>query len=628
MEVINSLVNLEAIVSSDSANKKLAEYCEILRENIPLNNKVLLVKGPQLNMNAFEREVAKNRCYYAYPFTGAQYLKAALKGRGLDIDILDGNYEFLKRAIEDESFDPLKWTVILDEYFEKNNPSIIGISNLFDVDAPGFMQVSEYLGKNGAGKQIIIAGGQKATYSNRGILKDDICHFALRREAENKINYLFDILYDVKNPREPIEGILFKYGGKIFETEGSKDIVELRGNLVEEYENIPIENYCKVGTLSPFSRMAGKDKPFATVILNRGCHGGCTFCDVTDIAGRKVRNRSAQDFLDEMNFLYYKRGVRHFEFLDDDFAYKKDIVLEVLDGIKESGMRDITWASTNGIIASTLDYKLLEKFRETNCIGFKIGVESGNQEWLWRIEKPGNIRRFREFSKIAQKFPEIFISDNYIIGFPAGRRQEKEFPPENFRQMMDSFKFSDEMNLDWTYFSIYQLNSSYTEERKEWADVYEDFVPTKDVFKGRLQTGKVVKGIDIFKIPYDVVPSGEQLKEIWITFNFARNYILNKNLTPEGRPKKFIDWTRVIQERYPTNPEMSFFLFLAYSLEGNRSEAERQYNMTKENLKDGYWIERFKQYGLTDVFNNFPKNMAETEQVINFLREGLWSKYA
>ncbi len=631
---MSQLVQLTSFKKEDDpesrtlTHQKLREYCEELHKQIPLNNQVLFVKGPQLNLNAFEQEVARNRCYYAYPFTGAQYLKSALRGRGLEIDILDANFEFLKRAIEDDSFDPLHWTIILDEYFEQHNPSIVGISNLFDVDAPGFMQISEYLRTKRPGKQIILAGGQKATYSSIGLSKEDICHFALQREAENKIAYLFDLLYSSPNPRPPTPGILFKYQGEIFETKGPPDIVELKGSLVGEYDQIPIEEYCKVGTLSPYSRMAGKDKPFATVILNRGCHGGCTFCDVTDYSGRKVRSRVIDDLLDEMEYLYQERGVRHFEFLDDDFTVYKDRVLELLDGLKERGVTGMTWAESNGIIASCLNYELMKKFVETGCNGFSIGVESGNAEMLKRISKPGTIKKFREFSKLAQQFPELFIRDNYIIGFPAGKDpQGRMWPPENFQQMIDSFNFSIEMNLDWSAFSVYQPNSSYTEEKKEWADVYEDFIPTKDVFQGRLMTHETAKGMNVFTLPGALIPSREQLKEIWRAFNITRNYMLNKNLTYEGSPQKFIEWTRVIQERYPVNPEMSFFLALAYHLEGDHAEGDRQRQRTLENLKDPYWTERFQQYELLDLAHNIPRNSHEAEHMMQFMRDTFRTKY-
>ena len=125
--------------STLSPNEKLKKYCEELKQKIPLNKEVLLIKGPQINLNAFEVGVAKNRCYYAYPPTGLQYLAGAMKGHGLNVKILDLNFELLKRIKQDENFDYRNWISILDDYLKINNPSIIGVSNTFAVDIPSLM---------------------------------------------------------------------------------------------------------------------------------------------------------------------------------------------------------------------------------------------------------------------------------------------------------------------------------------------------------------------------------------------------------------------------------------------------------------------------------------------------------
>ncbi len=609
----------------DQNNRSFIEYCRELRDEVHLNGRVLFVKGPQLNIESFERQVAKNRCYYAYPPTGMQYLKSSLKDRGLKIDILDLNFEFLRRSIEDSSFEPSSWLKILEEYFESNNPSIVGISNLYDADAPQAIKIAEYLRDMRQKKQVVLMGGQKATYSPRGLLNESLCHFAMQRESENRIRYLFDILYNCDAHAVPEPEILFKKGNQIFETLGQQREVIINNSLVEEYEGIAVEDYCKVGTLSPFSRMAGKDKPFATILFNRGCHGGCTFCDVTDLTGRKVRSRSIDGLLEEIEFLYKERGVRHFEFLDDDLARYRDLLGQVLDEVKDKRL-EISWASSNGIIASTLSDELLRKFAETGCIGFRIGVESGNEKMLRRIGKPGTIKKFLKFSQIVQNYPEMFIGDNYILGFPEEKHEGQTFHSENFGQMMDSFRFSQRMNLDWSSFAIYQQNSSVA-EKKEWAEVYEDFIPTKEVAGCKLKVEGVRKGLEVFAIDTDAVPSREQLKEIWVAFNFARNYIMNKNLSEKGNPKKFISWTEAIQERYPTNPEMSFFLSIAHLLEGNKAEAENQKSLTKRNLEDSYWMERFKQFGLEEIIRDLPINVSQAEHAMKFMIEKLRRSY-
>src|SRR3989338_2750908 len=110
--------NIMGIGDSQLLNERFIKYCNELKSKILLNNKILFVKGPQFNLDSFEVEVAKNRCYYAYPPTGLQYLASSINGRGLEINILDINYEFLKRINTDESFNYHNWISLLEEKLE------------------------------------------------------------------------------------------------------------------------------------------------------------------------------------------------------------------------------------------------------------------------------------------------------------------------------------------------------------------------------------------------------------------------------------------------------------------------------------------------------------------------------
>ncbi len=598
---------------NDSSNENFKRCCQELRQTNELNNKILFINLPQFNFNAFEIEVAKNKGYYAYPPTGLQYLAQSLQGRDLDIRILDLNFELLKKIIEDENFDYKNWVSIFSDYLKNYDASVVGISNFYKIDYPAFVQVSSFL-RSRERRHIIFAGAHYATYSAREFLKENLCDFICERESENKINFLLDNLFENKNHKET-PGIWFRYQNKIEKTKGEPDRVELKGNLIETYKLIPIEKYCQVGSLNPYSRMAGRNKPFATILLNRGCEGNCKFCGVRDYMGGGVRTRNIQDVLDEIEYLYNKKGVRHIDWLDDDFTFHQSRTLKILQGIQDRGIK-ISWSCNNGFIARTIDMKLMEKMRDTGCLGFHIGIESGNPEILKKINKTGTLDIYRNFSQLARKFPEMFIIDNYIFGFPN----------ETFAQILESYNFSLEMNLDWSSYAVYQPNLCYfgsEEEKKRIKEVnIGDFVPTKDSMKGRLVSSeKIYEGKDIFNMPKTTVPSREQLNHIWFTFNLVRNFILNKNLLPDGSIEKFISWIEVLEDRYPTHPYINFFLALSYYLNDEKNKAEKQEQKMIENLRDSYWKGKFEKHELITKVENFPKNEEQAREMINSLRK-------
>ena len=605
-------------------NWKLSDYAERLRKKYELNNKVLFVESPQFLFEALNLDVIKNRGYYAYPPTGLQCLTKTLSGRGLEIEILDLNYQFLHRVIHDRSFAPHSWLNILGDYLDRYNPSIVGVTALSvhaDVSKPSFplTAILNYLRKRD--RQIILAGGPTASNEIDFYLENDYCHFIVDGEGENKINSLFDDLYDLRQAHSATPGIYFKYEEKIEQTDGRSDIVGLHGNLIDTYKLVPIEDYHNAGCLNPFSRMAGQDKHFSVIQLNRGCRADCKFCGVTKFMGKGVRQYLVKDVIDEMHYLVEERGIRHFEILDDDFlgpSTLKNGVTELLEAM--SGIRQrhkITWSAGNGLLAASINEKLLSLMQDSGCIGFRVGIESGNSEMQRKMRKPVGLSSLRRFSRVLQKFPEIFVAGNYIIGL---------FGEETFGEMLDTFRFSCEMNLDGANFTIFQFTSKATviaEKLKYDNREAKEFIPSKDNSKGEIaETEGVTSGPEIFNLAKTSIPSPEQMKQIWFTFNLVANYINNKNLKPGGTADKLAAWLEAVQLSYPSNPYMSLFAGLSHILAGNMEPVVRNIEKTERILDEsGYWRHRFTQFSLTDIMANLPKNEVAVQTVLDPLRK-------
>ena len=63
----------------------------------------------------------------------------------------------------------------------------------------------------------------------------------------------------------------------------------------------------------------------------------------------------------------------------------------------------------------------------------------------------------QNIAEIMKKHEDIFIGGNYIIGL---------FGDETFGEMIDSYKYSCELGLDWASFSVYQFTSKATTEKE------------------------------------------------------------------------------------------------------------------------------------------------------------------
>ena len=387
-------------------------------------------------------------------------------------------------------------------------------------------------------------------------------------------------------------------------------MVVIKGDLRASYDLVPIEKYYLVGGLNPFSRRI--DAPFAVLQFERGCRAHCTFCSVRDFVGRGVRHRAVEDVLAEMTFLVEERGIRHFELLDDDPNFHREAFKAVLRAIIARKW-PIRWSTNNGFIAAALDEETLELMRQSNCIGFKVGIESGNEEIFAKIRKPGKLYKFLALSERLEKFPELFVGGNYIIGLPG----------ETFGQMMDTFRFALEVKYDWAAMVVCQairgatafseLGEYFEHQMKTEGTEVKNFMPARESKLGHLSDSSgVLRNLDVFKLGSSLVPCEDQCREIWFTFNLMANYVSNKNLRPGGYPEKFIDWVQAAMRAYPTNPYMKMFIGFAYRLLGDDIQADACHEAAQRFCNSDYWRDRFSAFFLDRLLAEKP---ASPEQV-------------
>ncbi len=614
--------NADTVEIGDEAvvdNKKFLEYCQYLRQKYPVNKKVLFIQIPQFLLNSFNVEVAKNKGYYAFPPTGLQCLYEALKGKDLEFRVFDLNLEILKNVHEDENFKVENWVDLLKDFLKDYDPFIIGVSCMFDAGIHPLKQVLKFLKERD--RSVVIAGGVICTYEWENLLSHEECHFTIKGEAEYKLNYLFDHLTGENKNHSPTANIYFRHNGEFIETQGEIKKVNFQTNMIDSYSLVDIKQYYRYGSLNPFSRIAGIYKsPFAAIQMNRGCRAECSFCAVRDFMGKGVRSRSVDLVLEEMEYLIKEHGVKHFEWLDDDLLFLRNDLQILLQEIVDRKW-NITWSANNGLIAASVDEKTMQLISDSGCIGFKIGIETGNAELLRKMKKPATLEKFRTLAALSRKYPKPFVGGNIIVGYPG----------ETFAQLMDSYNFCMELGLDWYAFTVCQIirgasafndfHDYFVKQINNEGKDIKNFIPTRDTSDGRLLTdSSVFKGLDIFRLDYNLVPSAEQVKEIWFTFNMICNFINNKNLREGGNPEKFNSWVEMAQTAYPTNPYMSLFLALGCILTGDNSKAGELYGKAIQFGNTDYWRERFNAFGLDKIVKNFPITKEEVYRSMDYLK--------
>lgn len=596
----------------------------------PLDKGMLLINIPQVPLGSLDPVVSRTKGYFAYPPQGLLYLAAQLRSVDLPAQILDLNFEVLKSMQTQDSVSDEFWEKLIDQKIAEMESPFIGISLMFEKTYETFEKISKYI-KNSYPKLGIAVGGVHASADKERILKEGLADFLFSHECENSLRNL--LLYSKGKKDVELSNIsILDENSNIISTQ------MLAGadgdyNITKEFDLIPTSDYHQVGSVGILSRISGADKPFATPLAKRGCRAQCTFCGVRYFNGKGVREREVDSIIQEMKFLRDNYKITHFDWLDDDLLYHREHIMLLFKRISEK-LPDITWAANNGLIVSSIDREMLDVFKSSNCIGFKIGLESGNDEILRAVKKPATLRKFMGFSRLIQDYPSIFVSVNIILGLPQ----------ETFSQMRDSLLVSIKSQLDWTNFYLYQpfkntesyeIFGGLTDHSIDLSHGKDNIGPVQSNNNGRGSTdvnpvrggtfaesrnlNRVKTGYDIFDYDPEMIPSRKELAEIWFTFNAISNFLLLPERVKDDsiRLKNSIRFLSCLSETYPEDVSIKCLLFFLMSNCNETSQQETDI-LKKEALEilnsSDYWKFRNEQFEFTDFLKGQIPNIPDTIQ--------------
>jgi len=590
------------------------QYADIRHalERFDFTSGAVLINVPLVPIDVLDYTVAKRRGYFALPPTTQLYLAAAFREQGVESSIVDLNYAVLKEAQKNNPDLRAAWENALDGALDAYSRPLVCISLMFESTLDQFFEIAQYV-RVKSPDACIVAGGVAATADPVGLMRDGACDVVFSHEAGLTLPRFYAFL----NGEEvsPVNLTVVDESGKILATEmqsGGPANVDLR----DQYSKIPLEDYVRVGSLSTLSRMIGDGVPNATVLTRRGCRARCAFCGVRNFNGKSVRVRERDNIMAEMKFLYEVRSVRHIDFLDDDLLYDEKEAISFFEEMA-SQLPDLNWVSNNGLIASALSEELLVAMQKSGCRGYKIGLESGNPKILRQVHKPTNLEKFYEFSKLAKKFPSMFVAVNFIVGLPG----------ETVGQLEDTLRAAILGGLDWNNFYLYQhlkntefyesysglsgsvLETDYARDGQTPKAFMRDINPIRASGFRELEWGKeLAAGYEIFNLPMDLVPTRGQLKEIWFAYNMIANFLLMPALTTheETQLENGVLWMRSLIDAYPTDASMGavlYFLEQRWDQLSSTELAECQSSAWAKLNASDYWKRRNEQFGFSKLLD-------------------------
>lgn len=131
-----------------------------------------------------------------------------------------------------------------------------------------------------------------------------------------------------------INGLVFKKNDKLNITKPRDEIKDLDSIPFPDYKGFGFEKI-----MNAVASLVGiNETNTITTITSRSCPFSCTFCFHS--SGKKYRQRSLDNFFEELDYLVQEYGVKYIFIADELFAYNMERVKEFCDRIKKY---DIKW---------------------------------------------------------------------------------------------------------------------------------------------------------------------------------------------------------------------------------------------------------------------------------------------
>jgi len=267
------------------------------------------------------------------PF-GLLFLSAQLKKNGHEVSLLDGYFHTYDRMLSK---------------IKTDNPQIVGIGSM-SYNWHKTIQLAKMIKAISPEIKIVVGGKHPTVWGEKCFDESQDIDVVVTGEAEETIVELVENV-DNGGVSKSIKGIIYKaINGEVINTGPRNPVADLDSLPFIDRDIIDVNQYRP----TPFYY---QQLPHTAIFASRGCPYTCTFCH----SERKVRFRSAENVLDEIEFSVKKYGIKEISFYDETFTLKPEYADALCEGIFKKGLK-ISWSANAR--ADKLEPDLLIKMKE------------------------------------------------------------------------------------------------------------------------------------------------------------------------------------------------------------------------------------------------------------------------
>jgi len=389
--------------------------------------RVLLINSP-IPVSYYNRE-------YYLP-SSLLYLASVLEKNGEEVKILD-----LKCAKYEIPDNPYKhYGNIIIDTISDFGPDLIGFGCLFSGNFPDILRFSVSIKKKYPIIPIVIGGIHPTIYPKEIMANCPSIDWIVLGEGEETIVKLINTVKTGRYDFDQIDGFAFRNNGTI--------VVNPKTTYIKELDTIPFPAYHLVSFKDYYEDTSKwhnpKELSFKTsipIITSRSCPNRCSFCSMFMVMGPKWRDRSPQNVVDEIEYVYSKYNQNHFSFMDDNLTLKKSHVLEICNQILKRKL-NIQFETPSGISIKSLDEEVLDALVSAGLVRVSLAIESGSDFIRNKIMKKHlSKQKIYEIVHLAKRYKHLYIKAFFIIGLPE----------ETHETLSETYHMIQEINVDRVY---------------------------------------------------------------------------------------------------------------------------------------------------------------------------------
>ncbi len=166
--------------------------------------------------------------------------------------------------------------------------------------------------------------------------------------------------------------------------------------------------------------LSAKDYAFMNIQVSRGCPYSCDFCEITALLGHKVRMKTPQQIINELETLYNLNWRGPVLIVDDNFIGNKHEIKKNLLPAMKSWMQSHNHPfkfNTETSINLADDEELMQLMVETGFTSTFVGIETPDEKSLQECHKTQN--KNRDLLQSVKKIQNagMQVSGGFIVGF-------------------------------------------------------------------------------------------------------------------------------------------------------------------------------------------------------------------